>query len=64
MCPPSAILLLLLGLLFGLTGDDAAVAASDDAKSSSQGVIALTAKNFDSSLRDGNAWLVEFYAPW
>ena len=41
-----------------------AAAASDDAKSSSQGVIALTAKNFDSSLRDGNAWLVEFYAPW
>lgn len=28
------------------------------------GVITLDARTFDSSLRDGNVWLVEFYAPW
>eukprot|EP00565_Helicotheca_tamesis_P001204 CAMPEP_0185727142 /NCGR_PEP_ID=MMETSP1171-20130828/2910_1 /TAXON_ID=374046 /ORGANISM="Helicotheca tamensis, Strain CCMP826" /LENGTH=198 /DNA_ID=CAMNT_0028395647 /DNA_START=89 /DNA_END=685 /DNA_ORIENTATION=+ len=28
------------------------------------GVIKLDSRNFDSSIRDGNAWLVEFYAPW
>lgn len=28
------------------------------------GVIKLDARNFDSSIRDGNVWLVEFYAPW
>uniref|UniRef100_A0A7S2A7M5 Thioredoxin domain-containing protein n=1 Tax=Trieres chinensis TaxID=1514140 RepID=A0A7S2A7M5_TRICV len=31
---------------------------------SPKGVIELTAMNFDSSVRDGNVWLVEFYAPW
>jgi Thioredoxin. len=31
---------------------------------SKQGVITLTARNFDSSIRDGNTWLVEFYSPW
>ncbi|KAL3798536.1 hypothetical protein HJC23_011840 [Cyclotella cryptica] len=40
-------------------------AASSDTKSpSNSGVRVLTAKNFDSSLRDGKVWLVEFYAPW
>ena len=29
-----------------------------------RGVITLNSKNFDSSLRDGNLWLIEFYAPW
>jgi len=29
-----------------------------------QGVITLTSRNFDSSIRDGNTWLVEFYSPW
>jgi len=29
-----------------------------------EGVITLNAKNFDSSLSDGNVWLIEFYAPW
>ena len=33
-------------------------------KSDVQSVITLTSRNFDSRLRDGNAWLVEFYAPW
>jgi hypothetical protein len=28
------------------------------------GVITLNSKNFDASLRDGNTWLIEFYAPW
>ena len=28
------------------------------------GVITLNSNNFDSSLRDGNIWLIEFYAPW
>eukprot|EP00550_Attheya_septentrionalis_P010263 CAMPEP_0198288690 /NCGR_PEP_ID=MMETSP1449-20131203/7116_1 /TAXON_ID=420275 /ORGANISM="Attheya septentrionalis, Strain CCMP2084" /LENGTH=209 /DNA_ID=CAMNT_0043986887 /DNA_START=118 /DNA_END=743 /DNA_ORIENTATION=- len=27
-------------------------------------VVELDMRNFDSSIRDGNAWLVEFYAPW
>jgi len=29
-----------------------------------QGVYVLDTRNFDSSLRDGKVWLVEFYAPW
>ena len=28
------------------------------------GTIELRANNFDASVRDGSAWLVEFYAPW
>jgi hypothetical protein len=31
---------------------------------STAGVIVLNAQNFDSNLRDGKVWLVEFYAPW
>ena len=27
-------------------------------------VVELDARTFDSTMRDGNAWLVEFYAPW
>lgn len=27
-------------------------------------VIDLDARSFGSSIRDGNAWLIEFYAPW
>ena len=27
-------------------------------------VISLTSKSFDRSVRDGNVWLIEFYAPW
>ena len=42
-----------------------ASASSIDAHSAGAGgVIALNSKNFDSSLRDGKAWLIEFYAPW
>lgn len=37
---------------------------SKSASSSVEGVITLNAKNFDSSLRDEKAWLIEFYAPW
>mmetsp|Transcript_21818 Transcript_21818/g.31859 ORF Transcript_21818/g.31859 Transcript_21818/m.31859 type:complete len:226 (+) Transcript_21818:183-860(+) len=29
-----------------------------------KGVITLTSRNFDSSISDGNSWLVEFYSPW
>ena len=28
------------------------------------GTVELRANNFDASVRDGSAWLVEFYAPW
>lgn len=28
------------------------------------GVITLTSRTFDKSVRDGSVWLVEFYAPW
>ncbi len=34
------------------------------ASAAAGGVIVLNAKNFDSSLRDGKVWLIEFYAPW
>lgn len=37
---------------------------SYSSQESKQGVITLTARNFDSSIRDGNTWLVEFYSPW
>jgi protein disulfide-isomerase-like protein len=29
-----------------------------------KGVIELTFKNFDASIKDGSKWLVEFHAPW
>jgi len=41
-----------------------AAAATTAAPEKAEGVIQLTAKNFDKSLSDGNAWLIEFYAPW
>jgi len=69
--------LLLVGFLACGAWNDAflAVSASASAEASSEassseppkekrGVIVLDAKNFDSSLRDGRAWLIEFYAPW
>jgi hypothetical protein len=28
------------------------------------GVITLNTRNFDSSISDGNRWLIEFYSPW
>ena len=28
------------------------------------GPIVLTSRNFDSSISDGNVWLIEFYASW
>ena len=34
------------------------------AKAETEGVIQLNAKNFDKSIGDGNAWLIEFFAPW
>jgi len=33
-------------------------------KNQQNGVVSLDARTFDSSLRDGSVWLVEFYAPW
>jgi len=37
----------------------------DNTKSDrSNRVLELTSQNFDSSVSDGNAWLIEFYAPW
>lgn len=66
---PFAVLLLVGGLV--LSRNEVAVSASAaEAQDSNggakrnRGVIALTAKNFDSSLKDGKAWLIEFYAPW
>ena len=43
------------------TSSFAMAATSENTKG---GVITLNAKNFDSSLRDGKVWLIEFYAPW
>ncbi|KAL7445251.1 hypothetical protein ACHAXM_011931 [Skeletonema potamos] len=39
-------------------------AAETAASEKVEGVIQLTAKNFDKNLSDGNVWLIEFYAPW
>ncbi|KAL9184722.1 hypothetical protein ACHAXT_012692 [Thalassiosira profunda] len=33
-------------------------------KKKARGVLQLDSRTFDSSLRDGKVWLVEFYAPW
>ena len=33
-------------------------------KKTNKGVIKLDSRNFDSSLKDGKVWLIEFYAPW
>jgi len=37
---------------------------SSSSPGTTKGVITLNAKNFDSSLRDGKVWLIEFHAPW
>jgi len=34
------------------------------APKSTQNLFELDSRNFDSSISDGHAWLVEFYAPW
>lgn len=67
--------LLLVGFIFTWNINDvtSSVASAADAdvkvdayakKPKPKGVITLHSKNFDSSLREGNVWLVEFYAPW
>lgn len=56
---PFAVLLLVGG--FVLTRNEVVASAAAE---HNKGVITLTAKNFDSSLRDGKSWLIEFYAPW
>lgn len=62
---PLLIVLLLITILSPQHGVNVVEAASSDVKTpSSSGVIALNAQNFDSNLRDGKVWLVEFYAPW
>jgi hypothetical protein len=33
-------------------------------KHSIPGVITLTSRDFDSSISDGNRWLIEFHSPW
>ena len=35
-----------------------------DADAGSNGVITLTSRNFDSSIKDGSVWLIEFHSPW
>mmetsp|Transcript_18113 Transcript_18113/g.27623 ORF Transcript_18113/g.27623 Transcript_18113/m.27623 type:complete len:214 (-) Transcript_18113:259-900(-) len=42
-------ILLFVGMLLGMTAGQ---------------IVELTTRTFDSSIRDGNVWLVEFYAPW
>lgn len=37
---------------------------SYDANMEGSGVVTLTSTNFEKHVGDGNAWLVEFYAPW
>jgi len=34
------------------------------APKSNQNLFQLNSRNFDSSISDGNVWLIEFYAPW
>jgi len=47
---------------------DVPAALSNNVKSSSDDkrgkVFELTSRNFDNSITDGSAWLIEFYAPW
>ena len=58
---PHLAALVFLGTVFAWSATPfVASAAAPKAK----GVINLNSKTFDSSLRDGNVWLVEFYAPW
>ncbi|KAL7534174.1 hypothetical protein ACHAXR_005705 [Thalassiosira sp. AJA248-18] len=71
---PAAVILLISFILSWSNNDGttslAVVSAAADATTQKkpsagpQGVYNLNAKNFDSSLRDGKVWLVEFYAPW
>jgi len=65
---PFFAILLLVDIVFrgnnAGSGVTSFVAADTTPKPKAKGVITLNSKNFDSSLRDGNVWLVEFYAPW
>ena len=66
---PFAMILLLLTYLvsnnYGTTTSTASsFAMAATSENTKGGVITLNAKNFDSSLRDGKVWLIEFYAPW
>jgi len=47
-----------------IAGSYASSGESNTDDTISKGVIKLNTRNFDSSIRDGNVWLVEFYAPW
>lgn len=38
--------------------------SNSSSKQAVQGVITLNSRNFESSISDGNVWLVEFYSPW
>ena len=49
---------------FTLIGYIAGQPDSPQQKLPDRGSIQLTSRNFDSSISDGNVWLVEFYASW
>lgn len=52
---------LLVILLLGLVQQS----GSEEAPSRDvPGAQPLDSRNFDSSIRDGSVWLIEFYAPW
>lgn len=66
---PFAVVLLLVSLISTTTNNKFAVSAADSAtpkkKQGKKGAVTiLNSKNFDSSLKEGDAWLIEFYAPW
>ena len=66
---PFAMILLLLTYLVSnnhgtTTSSSLSFAMAATSENTKGGVITLNAKNFDSSLRDGKVWLIEFYAPW
>eukprot|EP00883_Tetradesmus_obliquus_P011814 jgi/Sobl393_1/4620/SZX79247.1 len=42
----------------------AAFSGADAFYSSSSGVVSLTESNFNSKIKSGGVWMVEFYAPW
>ena len=44
--------------------EERAVREGDQQQQQNVGTVELRASNFDASVRDGSAWLVEFYAPW
>ena len=62
---PRNVLVLLLFLVGVCRGQDApkmTSASTQDATTTRKNlVVELDMRNFDSSIRDGNAWLVEFY---